>query len=98
MKCGSHFEIRQGVSDGPMKTCERCGGGLEKQWSLSGFQFKGAGWYVTDYAGKKDGKPDTAKTTEKTSGSESTAAADTASKPKSETPAVSKPDAGAKSD
>jgi Ca-activated chloride channel family protein len=36
----------QKTTDEPFKTCEKCGGELEKQWSLSGFQFKGAGWYV----------------------------------------------------
>ncbi len=98
LKCGSHFEQRQTVSDEPLRTCEKCGGGLEKQWSLSGFQFKGEGWYVTDYAGKKDGKPDLAKTAEKTSTVESTAATDTASKPKSEPQAPGKTDTGAKKD
>jgi putative FmdB family regulatory protein len=52
-QCGSHFEKRQSVSDEPLTSCEKCNGKLEKQWSLSGFQFKGAGWYVTDYASKK---------------------------------------------
>lgn len=52
-KCGRHFEKRQSVSEEPLKMCEECGGQLEKQWSLSGFAFKGEGWYVTDYAGKK---------------------------------------------
>jgi putative FmdB family regulatory protein len=51
-KCESHFEKMQKISDEPLKVCEKCGGELEKQWSLSGFQFKGAGWYVTDYANK----------------------------------------------
>lgn len=71
-QCGAHTEIRQSVSDKPLATCEKCHGKLEKQWSLSGFQFKGAGWYVTDYAAKK---------TEKSSTPESTAKTDTASKP-----------------
>jgi putative FmdB family regulatory protein len=78
-KCGSHFEKRQSVSEEPLKVCEHCEGELEKQWSLSGFSFKGEGWYVTDYA-KKNGP----KSAEKSSSSESTPAADTASKPKSE--------------
>jgi len=51
-QCGAHYEVRQSVSDAPLTTCEKCHGKLEKQWSLSGFQFKGGGWYVTDYAGK----------------------------------------------
>jgi len=73
-QCGAHFETRQSVSDDPLTTCEKCHGRLEKQWSLSGFQFKGAGWYVTDYAGKKAiGKDGGANTlsAESTSGGES---------------------------
>ena len=52
LECESHFEKMQKISDEPPTVCEKCGGSLEKQWSLSGFQFKGAGWYVTDYANK----------------------------------------------
>lgn len=52
LRCDSRFEKMQKVSEPPFEVCEKCGGELEKQWSLSGFQFKGAGWYVTDYAGK----------------------------------------------
>ncbi len=51
--CGHQVEVMQKVSDEPLKECEKCGGKLEKQWSLSGFQFKGAGWYKTDYAPSK---------------------------------------------
>ena len=50
--CGRHFEKRQSVTEEPLSECEKCGGRVEKQWSLSGFQFKGEGWYVTDYASK----------------------------------------------
>ena len=74
-------EKRQSVSDAPLAVCEKCHGKLEKQWSLSGFQFKGAGWYVTDYAGKKG----VAAGGEKSSQGESTASADTASNTTSET-------------
>ena len=73
-QCGLQFERRQSVSDAPLTTCEKCHGKLEKQWSLSGFQFKGAGWYVTDYAGKKSSPG------EKSSSGESTATPDAASK------------------
>ena len=75
-QCGAQVEKRQSVSDEPLTTCEKCHGKLEKQWSLSGFQFKGAGWYVTDYAGKKGNKSDS---NEKTSAPESTAKPETAS-------------------
>lgn len=75
-QCGLQFEKRQSVSDEPLSSCEKCHGKLEKQWSLSGFQFKGAGWYVTDYAGKK---------ADNSSAPESTASTEPASKSKDET-------------
>ena len=78
-KCGEHFEKRQSISDDPLTVCEKCGGGLEKQWSLSGFQFKGAGWYVTDYSAEKPGESKTAEKSEKPSGGESTDTSPTAS-------------------
>ena len=74
-QCGNMTEKRQSVSDAPLTVCEKCHGKLEKQWSLSGFQFKGAGWYVTDYASKKGAAPGG----EKSSTTESTASADSAS-------------------
>lgn len=80
--CSKHFEKRQNVSDKPLTECEECGGKLEKQWSLSGFQFKGEGWYVTDYSGKKAAAGNS--TAEKSSSPESTASADAASNTKSE--------------
>ena len=86
LDCGTHIEKMQKVSDGPLKICEKCGGSLEKQLSLSGFQFKGAGWYVTDYAGKKTEKSgekgektDKSEKAEKNSSGESTAKSDAAS-------------------
>lgn len=56
-KCKAHIEVLQKMNDKPLTKCSRCGGRLEKQWSATGFQFVGSGWYVTDYARKKsDGK------------------------------------------
>ncbi len=52
-KCGAHMEVMQKISDKPLTRHAKCGGKLEKEWSRTGFQFKGSGWYVTDYAGKK---------------------------------------------
>ncbi|MDT7781251.1 MAG: hypothetical protein QOC99_3763 [Acidobacteriota bacterium] len=52
-KCGAHMEVMQKVSDKPLARHAKCGGKLEKEWSRTGFQFKGSGWYVTDYAAKK---------------------------------------------
>ena len=57
-KCGAHLEVMQKISDKPLARHEKCGGKLQKEWSRTGFQFKGSGWYVTDYAGKKADTPD----------------------------------------
>ena len=51
-KCGKTIEVIQKMSDKPLKKHAGCGGGLTKLISASGFQFKGTGWYVTDYARK----------------------------------------------
>lgn len=93
-KCGVHLEKRQSVSDEPLKVCDECGGELVKKISLSGFQFKGGGWYVTDYAAKggKTAETKSEGSTEKSSVTESTAGSDGASKSKSETPAATKTD------
>jgi len=84
LKCGSRIEVRQQISDEPLSVCEECGGKLEKQISLSGFQFKGGGWYVSDYSNK--GKPETKADTvsEKPVDVKSTTSTETASKPKEE--------------
>ena len=50
-KCGDEFEVIQGFSDKPLKTCKKCKGRLRKKVSQSSFHLKGSGWYVTDYAG-----------------------------------------------
>jgi predicted nucleic acid-binding Zn ribbon protein len=44
------------MTDKPLAKCRKCGGRLEKLLSAPAIQFKGAGWYVTDYAGKKSGE------------------------------------------
>ena len=51
-KCGAVNEKIQKFSDPPLKICEKCGGKLERLVSSSAIQFKGSGWYVTDYARK----------------------------------------------
>ncbi len=49
LKCGSSFEILQKVNDLPLEKCPKCGGQLHKVISPPALQFKGHGWYVTDY-------------------------------------------------
>jgi putative FmdB family regulatory protein len=50
-KCKAKLEVFQKMSDKPPVKCKKCGGRLEKLVSASAIQFKGSGWYVTDYAG-----------------------------------------------
>jgi len=56
LECLERTEVMQRVSDAPLTTCEKCGGSLKKLISAPAFQFKGGGWYVTDYARKAEGK------------------------------------------
>jgi len=49
------FERMQRFSDPPLATCPTCGGPVEKLLSAPAIQFKGTGWYVTDYARKSGG-------------------------------------------
>ena len=51
-KCGHTFEKIQKFSDKPVKKCPECGGPVEQVISAPAVQFKGSGWYVTDYAKK----------------------------------------------
>src|ERR1700751_4321956 len=56
--CGHHFEVIRKFSDPPEEKCPKCGGVVHKLQSAPAFQFKGTGWYVTDYAksGQSEGK------------------------------------------
>ena len=51
-KCGHRFEKIQKFSDKKIKKCPECGGAVEQVISAPAVQFKGSGWYVTDYAKK----------------------------------------------
>jgi putative FmdB family regulatory protein len=84
-QCGHRFEKLQHFSDEPEKVCPKCGGALERQLTAPGLQFKGAGWYVNDYAPKSSS----------TSG-DGPAAGEKAEK-KTETKAEAKPEAKATS-
>ena len=50
--CGHRFEVIQKLSDALIATCPACGGAVHKLQSAPAFQFKGTGWYITDYARK----------------------------------------------
>jgi putative FmdB family regulatory protein len=67
-KCGHRVEKIQKFSDPPLETCEKCGGPVHKMQSAPAFQFKGTGWYVTDYPkGGKSGAEDKKGTEDKKS-------------------------------
>jgi putative FmdB family regulatory protein len=51
-KCHKRTEKIESVSGPHLKKCPHCGGKVERMQSAPAIQFKGAGWYVTDYAGK----------------------------------------------
>lgn len=57
-KCSSVFEVLQKVNELPLIKCPTCEGPLEKIISPPAIQFKGSGWYITDYAQKKEGEPE----------------------------------------
>jgi len=47
--CGEVFEVRQKFADEPVTVHEKCGGPVHRLMSTPSFQFKGSGFYVTDY-------------------------------------------------
>lgn len=61
--CAHRFERIQKFSDPPLETCPACGGAVRKLLSSPAIQFKGSGWYITDYA-RKAGTDSTAKSSD----------------------------------
>ena len=49
-KCHEHFEVMQKFSDEPLTQHAKCGGSVHRLLSAPALQFKGSGWYITDYA------------------------------------------------
>ena len=84
--CGHRFERIQKFSDPPEKTCPKCGGEVHKLIAAPAVQFKGSGWYVTDYGrstkdtkGTKDTKESkSTEATEKTGATEKSGASSSA--------------------
>jgi putative FmdB family regulatory protein len=94
-RCEDVFEVIQRFSDEPLTVHENCGGSVERLISAAALQFKGTGWYITDYAragngsGAKEGgdsKPDGKET--KDNGSKSGAKTESKSETKSESKAA----------
>jgi len=80
-KCGKTIEVIQKFSDPDLKKHEGCGGALTKLISQSGFQFKGTGWYVTDYAKKSGGAATETKESKESTKTETTAKESSPAKP-----------------
>lgn len=64
--CAHRFEVIQKFSDAPIEVCPKCGGPVKKLLSSPAIQFKGTGWYITDYAKKSDSATTPASSTTKT--------------------------------
>ena len=73
--CNHRFERIQKFSDPPVEVCPACGGSVRKLISSPAIQFKGSGWYITDYAKKSagdGGKPAASSEASSTSDSKTT--------------------------
>lgn len=89
-KCGTVFEVRQKFSDEPLKVHEECGGEVDRLLSAPALQFKGSGWYVTDY-GKGGKSPASNGKSESKSDGKSDTKTESKTESKSETKSESKP-------
>ncbi len=94
---GHRFEVIQKFSDPLVQVCPTCGSAVHKLMSSPAIQFKGSGWYITDYAKKdsvasSDAKGD-AKGDSKAGGSGDAAKADAKPAAKTDASSPSKPDA-----
>ena len=80
--CHHRFERIQKFSDPPVEVCPHCGKGpVRKLLSSPAIQFKGSGWYITDYAKKSPSE------TPKTTGGDSTSTPASGTTPSSDTAA-----------
>jgi putative FmdB family regulatory protein len=98
-KCGRRTEKIENVSGPHLKKCPHCGGKVEQTLTAPAIQFKGSGWYVTDYAGKSSakeattadaGSADKKDAAEKDSGKDSTTKESSSKESKDKKPAKKK--------
>jgi putative FmdB family regulatory protein len=74
--CGNRFERIQKFSDPPVEKCPKCGGVVRKLISSPAIQFKGSGWYITDYARRQEKTDSAGRNESNEPGSESSAKAE----------------------
>jgi putative FmdB family regulatory protein len=87
--CSNRFERIQRVSDDPVKVCPECGGAVRRLLGAPALQFKGSGWYVTDY-GKGNGSSSALAKTEEKESTSGTDTSDTTAKKDSGSSSTSK--------
>jgi putative FmdB family regulatory protein len=87
--CGHRFEVIQKFSDPPVETCQRCGGAVKKLLSSPAIQFKGSGWYITDYAKKDSSASSSSSSTETKSEAKTESKTETKTDTSSSKPATS---------
>ena len=89
-QCGHRFERIQNFSAEPELECPRCKGALERPLTAPALQFKGAGWYVNDYAGKSKASSsvDSSSATTAPAAETKPAAAEPAAKPATPAPSA----------
>lgn len=73
--CHQRVEILQKLGDDPETVCPNCGGALRKMISAPAFQFKGTGWYQTDYAKRSGSESGSGKNDEKSGSADAAPAA-----------------------
>jgi len=74
--CGHELEVMQSMSDAPLRTCPECGGSLRKLLYPVGVQFKGSGFYTTDYRNGSNGSRSGGKGQDSDAGSKSSEASE----------------------
>ena len=94
--CGERFEAIRKFSDPPLEICEKCGKGpIQRLVSSPAFQFKGSGWYITDYAKKGSGSSTDSGTKDSSAAEKSSTAS--GDKAASDKPSGDKPSTGTES-
>lgn len=91
-RCEKVFEVRQKFADEPLTAHEECGGAVHRLISAPAFQFKGSGWYITDYgragaskdkeSAKNESKPESKSESKSDSKADSNGSKSTASESK----------------
>jgi len=91
VKCGHRFEKIESLGASETKKCPKCGARAERMASAPAIQFKGSGWYVTDYAGKNSAAAPSEGSGDSSAKSSDDKSPDKSADSKKETKAESKP-------